>query len=77
MKTILDIVMFAATVYLVYMVYEFFIKPQLKKQIRNEIIKSGIINITNATELKMQVINELRREGYIVRPNQQKVNVTS
>lgn len=77
MKTILDIVLFGVTVYIVYMAYQAFVKPELKKQIQKEIISSGINNITNATELKMQVINDLRKEGYIVKPNKQKVNVTS
>ena len=73
MKAVIDIVIFAATAYLVYMMYQFFVKPELKKQIQKEIIYSGINNITNATELKMQVINELRREGYIVKPIEKEI----
>lgn len=68
MKTVLDIVLFFATVYLVYMAYQFFIKPELKKQIQKEIISSGINDLINAGDLKADVITQLKEDGYIIKP---------
>ncbi len=74
MRAILDIISFCAILYIVWAAYTFIIEPELKKKIQKEVLVSGINNLVESGKLKQDIIEQLKHEGYIIKPKQTKVN---
>ena len=70
MKAMLDILLFFTIAYIVWMAYTFIIEPELKKKIQKELLESGIKNFVEAGKLKQDIIEQLKHEGYIIKPKQ-------